>query len=284
MFSIRVAPRFRAYYHRIGAWEIKYDRRIKGVFDRAAARVPRAAKAPPARSGARSDPAPVFQPAYGGGVRALDQALHLFFGEAPSCRTGRGGGDGVSESSRGGARGRRLDAEPGALGALVPVQGGARSRIGLARRAAARDASAAPAGGVDARGSGAAARRAAGSALADREPALRRGPARHGVSAPAGEGRRSRLPADPDPRRQGREGPRDDDAGEARGAPRRASQAGEVAARARSRSGIWRGEPALRARAQVSARGLRVALAVRFSVQSPIPRLGRRRETPPSSL
>ncbi len=34
------------------------------------------------------------------------------------------------------------------------------------------------------------------------------GPARHGVSAPAGEGRRSRLPADPDPRRQGREGPK----------------------------------------------------------------------------
>src|SRR6266853_5057649 len=92
MFSIRVAPRFRAYYHRIGAWEIKYDRRIKGVFDRAAARVPRAAKAPSARSGARGDPAPVFQPAYGGGVRALDQALHLFFGETSPQGAGRGGG------------------------------------------------------------------------------------------------------------------------------------------------------------------------------------------------
>ena len=102
--------------------------------------------------------------------------------------------------------------------------------------------------------------------------------------APAGEGRRSRLPADPDPRRQGREGPRDDDAGEARGAALRAPWAGEVAARARPRSGIWRGEPALRARAQVSARGLRVALAVRFSVQSPIPRPGGRRDPPPSSL
>src|SRR6266513_471922 len=70
MFSIRVALRFRAYYHRIGAWELKYDRRIKGVLDRAAGRGRRAAKAPPARSGARGDPAPVFQPAYGGGVDA----------------------------------------------------------------------------------------------------------------------------------------------------------------------------------------------------------------------
>jgi len=43
------------------------------------------------------------------------------------------------------------------------------------------------------------------------------------LSAPAGEGRRPRLPADPGARRQGREGPRDDDAGEARGAARRAS-------------------------------------------------------------
>src|SRR3989442_1293725 len=151
MFSIHVAPRFRASYHRIGAWEMKYDRRIKGVFDRAAARGRRAAKAPPARSGARGDPAPVFQPAYGGGVRALDQALHLFFGEAPSCGTGRGGGDGFSESSRGGAQGRFVHAESGALCAPVSVQGGAWTRARVARRAASRHASAAPAGGADAR-------------------------------------------------------------------------------------------------------------------------------------
>src|SRR6266571_2491321 len=149
MFSMRVAPRFRAYYHRIGAPEMKYDRRIKD--DRATAGGRQAAKAPPARSGARGDPAPVFQPAYGGGVRALDQALHLFFGEAPSCGTGRGGGDGVSESSRGGAQGRRVHAESGALGAPVSVQGGARPRARVARRAASRHASAAPAGGADAR-------------------------------------------------------------------------------------------------------------------------------------
>ena len=37
MSSIRVALRFRAYYHRIGAWEVKYDRRIKEVLTRAAA-------------------------------------------------------------------------------------------------------------------------------------------------------------------------------------------------------------------------------------------------------
>src|SRR5438552_18625406 len=122
MFSIRVAPRFRAYYHRIGAWELKYDRRIKGVLDRAAGRGRRAAKAPPARSRARRDPAPVFQPAYGGGLRALDQALHLFFGEAPSRGTGRGGGDGVSEPSCRGAQGRRVHAESGAVGASVFVQ------------------------------------------------------------------------------------------------------------------------------------------------------------------
>src|SRR6266705_2572974 len=140
MFSIRVALRFRASYHRIGAWEMEYDRRIKQVFDRAAAGGHRAAKAAPARSGARGDPAPVFQQAYGGGVRALDQALHLFFGEAPSRGTGGGGGDGVSESSRGGAQGRRVHAESGALGAPVSVQGGARPRARVARRAASRHA------------------------------------------------------------------------------------------------------------------------------------------------
>ncbi|HEX9201910.1 MAG TPA: phage integrase N-terminal SAM-like domain-containing protein, partial [Acidobacteriaceae bacterium] len=59
---------------------MKYDRRIKEVLDRAAGRGRRAAKAPPARSGARGDPAPVFQPAYGGGVRALDQAFIYFSG------------------------------------------------------------------------------------------------------------------------------------------------------------------------------------------------------------
>src|SRR4030081_591178 len=103
---------------------MKNDQRIKGIHDRGAGRGCRATKAPATGAGARGDPAPVFQPAYGGGVRALDQALHLFFWEAPSRGTGRGGGDGVSESSRGGAQGRRVHAESGALGAPVFVQGG----------------------------------------------------------------------------------------------------------------------------------------------------------------
>jgi len=62
--------------------------------------------------------------------------------------------------------------------------------------------------------------------LADRELALRRGPACHGMPAPAGEGRRSRLPSGAGVRRQGRKGPRDDAAGEARRAAHRASRAG----------------------------------------------------------
>src|SRR5260221_13753042 len=263
---------------------MKYDRRIRVIFDRAVGGGRRPAPAAPARSGARGDPAPVFQPAYGGGVRALDQALHLFFGEAPSCGTGRGGGDGVSESSRGGAQGRRIDAESGALGAPVSVQGGARPRARMARRAASRHASAAPAGGADARGGGAAARRAAGGALAHRELALWGGLARDGVLAPAGEGRRPRVPADAGARRQGREGPSDHDAGEARRAARRSCRACEVVARARPRGGGWGDEPALRARSQVSARRLGVGLAVRVSRQTSLRPSGGRGGAPPPSV
>jgi len=62
---------------------MKNDRRIKGVYDRGAARGYRAAKAPAAGAGARGDSAAVFQPAHGGGVRALDQALHPFLRATP---------------------------------------------------------------------------------------------------------------------------------------------------------------------------------------------------------
>ena len=80
----------------------------------------------------------------------------------------------------------------------------------------AGEAPAAAAGGADARGAAGAAGASSRAPVADGGAALRRGAAADRVPHAAGEGRRLRLPPDPGARRQGRQGPGDDAAGEPR--------------------------------------------------------------------
>ena len=175
----------------------------------------------------------------------------------------------------------RSHAEPGALGAALPVQARAAANVAVARRLGARATAGAPADRAFRGGGSAAAERDGGRRTADGESALRRGAAPGGMPEAAREGHRLRVPPGHRARRQGRARPLDHAAGEP--GPAGASRQGAAAAPARSQGGLRRGLAAARAGAEISARALRMGVAVRVSLGKPLAGPGKRRGAPAPS-
>src|SRR5207237_6105083 len=85
----------------------------------------------------------------------MDPALHRVSREATPGRDGRGGGVALPLVSRRGRKGERVDAEPGAGGAPVPVRARPRRGAAVARRSGPGGATGAGAGGpLPGRGAG----------------------------------------------------------------------------------------------------------------------------------
>src|SRR5690348_6271703 len=90
-----------------------------------------------------------LQSADRGSVRPVGPAVRPVCGVEAPTRARRGGGDGVSDASGGGAAGECEYAESGALGHYVPVSRGVGRAGGVVERAGAGQAAGAGAGGVD---------------------------------------------------------------------------------------------------------------------------------------
>src|SRR3954469_2759401 len=139
------------------------------------------------RSLPRSNPLAPLQSAHGAGVLVLDSLVRPLPWQEALGRDGRGGGDGVSQLARDRAQRRGGDAEPGALGASLPLSEGARARAAVAGGSHPREAPGARAGGAHGSGGAAAALAAARHEVADGGAALWRRPAAGGVPRAANE-------------------------------------------------------------------------------------------------
>ena len=212
----------------------------------------------------------------------MDAALHRLSREQKPSSARRDRSRAIPDPPRGAPQGELRHAEPGAAGAALPLPPGARDRAPVARQHHARHDREAAAGGFEPRGGALAAVTAKGGSVARRESPLRQRTASHGGPAPADQGSRARARRAHRAGSQGIQGPGHHAARIARCAAASAPGATSGVVRGRAAPAAAGRLAAARARAEVSARGHAVGLAVSFPLGHALPRSVRRGTGAPS--